>query len=152
MTTYLRAPEAARRLGVTTASLYSYVSRGRIGRTLGSDGRSSLFDLADVDALIATSSRPVPPPPTIDVRVSTSVTQLDESGVRYRGILLDDLVDESFERVCHLLWHGLLGDTTDAPDLASAGAQSEVRRTSCSEDWATSRRRHQLDRGRCPAS
>ena len=110
MTTYLRAPEAARRLGVTTATLYSYVSRGRIGRTLGSDGRSSLFDLADVDALIASSSRPVPPPPTIDVRISTSITNLDESGVRYRGVLLEDLVDEPFERVCGLLWNGSLGE------------------------------------------
>lgn len=117
MTTFLRAPEAARRLGVTTATLYSYVSRGRIVRTLGSDGRSSLFDLADIDELIASSSRPVPPPPTIDVRISTSITQLDESGVRYRGVLLDDLVDESFERVCGLLWHGTLDDPDNTPDL-----------------------------------
>ncbi len=117
MTTYLRAPEAARRMGVTTATLYSYVSRGRIGRTLGSDGRSSLFDLADVDALIAAASRPVPPPPTIDVRISTSITRLDESGVRYRGVLLDDIVDEPFERVCGLLWHGSLDDPGRAPDL-----------------------------------
>lgn len=104
-------------MGVTTATLYSYVSRGRIGRTLGSDGRSSLFDLAEVDALIAASSRPVPPPPTIDVRISTDVTQLDESGLRYRGTLVDDLVDEPFERVCALLWTGSLGEPSDAPHL-----------------------------------
>lgn len=110
MPTYLRAPEAARRLGVTTATLYSYVSRGRVGRTLGSDGRSSLFDLAEIDSLIAASSRPVPPPPTIDVRISTSIVRLDESGLRYRGLLVDDLVDEPFERVCNLLWHGTLDD------------------------------------------
>lgn len=126
MTTYLRAPEAARRMGVTTATLYSYVSRGRIGRTLGSDGRSSLFDLADVDALIAASSRPVPPPPTIDVQISTSITRLDESGVRYRGTLLDDVVDEPFERVCALLWYGSLGQPGDAPDLRSPCASTDA--------------------------
>ncbi len=114
MTTYLRAPEAARRLGVTTATLYSYVSRGRIERTLGSDGRSSLFDLADIDALIAASSRPVPPAPTIDVRISTSITRLDESGLRYRGVPVDELVDEPFERVCSLLWNGSLTSLDDA--------------------------------------
>lgn len=124
MTTFLRAPDAARRLGVTTATLYSYVSRGRIGRTLGSDGRSSLFDLADIDELITASARPVPPPPTIDVRISTSITRLDENGVRYRGILLDDLVDEPYERVCQLLWHGALDDPADAPDLRAAGAST----------------------------
>jgi len=122
MTTYLRTPEAARRLGVTAATLYSYVSRGRIDRTLGADGRSSLFDLADIDALIATSSRPVPPPPTIDVRISTSITQLDESGLRYRGTLVDELVDQPFERVCGLLWHGSLDDSLDTPVLHAAGS------------------------------
>ncbi len=134
MTTYLRAPEAARRLGVTTATLYSYVSRGRIERTLGSDGRSSLFDLADIDSLIAASSRPVPPPPTIDVRISTAITQLDEAGLRYRGTPVDDLVDEPFERVCSLLWtgslddvaHGSLRSATQRPEPAPAGVLSLI--------------------------
>lgn len=120
MTTYVRAPEAARRLGVTTATLYSYVSRGRIVRTLGSDGRTSLFDLADIDGLVARSSRPVPPAPTIDVRISTNVTQLDENGVRYRGELLADLVDEPYESIAHLLWTGEQGSTNGFPPLAKS--------------------------------
>lgn len=114
MTTYVRAPEAARRLGVTTSTLYSYVSRGRIQRTIGSDGRSSLFDVAALDALAAVSSRPTRPPSTIDVRISTCITHLDEAGIRYRGVPLDDLVDEPFERVCDLLWHGALGGVTES--------------------------------------
>ncbi|MGB3733895.1 MAG: citrate/2-methylcitrate synthase [Ilumatobacter sp.] len=126
MTTYLRAPEAARRLGVTTASLYSYVSRGRISRTLGSDGRSSLFDVDDVDALIAASSRPVPPPPTIDVRISTSITQLDEAGLRYRGVAVDELVDQPFEQVCGLLWNDAPGNRSETPDLRSSNPSVDV--------------------------
>ncbi len=114
MTTWVRAPEAARRLGVTTATLYSYVSRGRVRRRLGSDGRSSLFDVAELDTLAAASSRPTRPPSTIDVRISTCITQLDEAGIRYRGVPLHDLVDEPFERVCDLLWHGSPGDLTES--------------------------------------
>ncbi|MEP1122449.1 MAG: citrate/2-methylcitrate synthase [Ilumatobacter sp.] len=131
MTTWVRAPEAARRLGVTTETLYSYVSRGRVHRTLGSDGRSSLFDVAELDALAAASSRPTRPPSTIDVRISTCITQLDEAGIRYRGVSLDDLVDEPFERVCDLLWHGSLGDLTGCalrslPPAAPCGAPTSV--------------------------
>ena len=130
MTTYVRAPEAARRLGVTTATLYSYVSRGRVGRTLGSDGRSSLFDLADIDALVASSARPKPAPSTIDVRISTRITQLDERSVRYRDIPVADIIDEPYERVARLLWSATMppdGEThrfrsqkpTDAPTRAA---------------------------------
>lgn len=107
-------------MGVTTATLYSYVSRGRIGRTLGSDGRSSLFDLAEVDALVAASTRPVPPPPTLDVRISTSITQLDERELRYRQTRVDDLVDEPFERVCALLWQRAPDDRVTTPRLRAA--------------------------------
>lgn len=104
MTTFVRAPEAARRLGVSTATLYSYVSRGRVHRTLAADGRSSLFDLDELDELRARNHRPAPPPPTIDVRIASSVTQLNEDGLRYRDTRLEELVDQPYERVCALLW------------------------------------------------
>ena len=112
MTTFVRAPDAARRLGVTTATLYSYVSRGRIKRAVAADGKTSLFDLADIDHLRERSSRPTPPAPSIDVRISTSVTQLDEAGLRFRDIPVESLVDESFETVAELLWSGVRPDTT----------------------------------------
>lgn len=67
MTTFVRAPEAARRLGVSTATLYAYVSRGRIGRVRAADGRASLFAVDEIDALTERSRRrPTAPPPTID--------------------------------------------------------------------------------------
>ena len=104
VTTYVRAPEAARQLGVSTATLYSYVSRGRVTRKLGADGRSSLFDLAELERLRERNSRPQPPPPTIDVRIASSVTQLNEDGLRYRDTPVAELVDRPFEQVCALLW------------------------------------------------
>lgn len=104
MTTYVRAPEAARQLGVSTATLYSYVSRGRVARKLAADGRSSLFDLAELEELRTKSSRVQPPPPTIDVRIASSVTQLDEDGLRFRDTPVERLVDRPFAEVCSLLW------------------------------------------------
>ena len=87
MTTFVRAPEAARRLDVSLNTLYAYVSRGRISRTTATDGRTSLFDLDEVDALRARSRRTAPiPPPSIDVRIATGVTHLDEAGVRYNSL------------------------------------------------------------------
>ena len=104
VTTFVRAPEAARRLGVSTATLYSYVSRGRVRRTIGADGRSSLFDVDELEELRAKNRRPPPPPPTIDVRIASAVTQLDEAGLRYRDVPVDELVDSPYEQVCALLW------------------------------------------------
>lgn len=114
VTTYVRAPEAARRLGVSTATLYSYVSRGRVHRTIGADGRSSLFDLEELEALREQNRRPPPPPPTIDVRIASAVTQLDEDGLRYRDVPVAELVDQPYEQVCALLWRTLPPELTPA--------------------------------------
>lgn len=127
MTTFVRAPEAARRLGVSTATLYSYVSRGKVGRILAADGRSSLFEIAELDLLIERNRRPTPPPPTIDVRVSTAVTQLSDDGLRYRDIPVERLVDRSFEDVAELLWTGTISDATTAWPSLSAGPHDSIR-------------------------
>ncbi len=111
MTTYLRSPEAARRLGVTLNTLYAYVSRGRVHRTLAADGRTSLFDLEEIDALRERSQRgPSEPPPSIDVRIATAVTRLDENGPSYRNHRVQTLLDRSFEEAAELLWTGALPD------------------------------------------
>jgi citrate synthase len=125
MTTYVRAPEAARQLGVSTSTLYSYVSRGRVTRRLATDGRSSLFDLAELAELRSRNQRPQPPPPTIDVRIASAVTQLDETGLRYRGVPVGELVDQPFEDVCAHLWRVAAVDlrtrlsTADKPGTAT---------------------------------
>ena len=57
MTEWIGAAEAAQRLGIKPASLYSYVSRGVLSPRRGSNGRASLFDAADV-ADLALRGRP----------------------------------------------------------------------------------------------
>lgn len=105
------ASEAARLLGVTTATLYAYVSRGRITRSTGADGRTSLFALDEVERLADKSRRaPLGPRPTIDVRVSSSITTLRDDGLSIRGHELPDLVlNHSFEAIAGLLWTGEVG-------------------------------------------
>lgn len=114
MTTFVGTAEAARLLGVRPATLYAYVSRGRIGRRSAADGRTSLFALADVEALARTSRRgPHEPRPSIDVRITSAVTSLGEDGIRFRGHELSDLVRQhSFEAIAELLWTGELTDPT----------------------------------------
>jgi len=106
MPTYIRSAEAARLLGVTPATLYAYVSRGRIGRQTAADGRASLFALDEIEALARRSRRaPTEPRPTIDVQIASRVTALSEDGVRHRGHALTDLVgDGHYEDVAELIW------------------------------------------------
>ncbi len=47
----LTAKQAATRLGVKLETLYAYVSRGVLRRTLAADGRTSRFDAAEVESL-----------------------------------------------------------------------------------------------------
>ena len=51
-TDYLSAQEAASRLGISLATLYAYVSRGRIDSRPGADGRSREYRTEDVEQLI----------------------------------------------------------------------------------------------------
>ncbi|MCC6185354.1 MAG: helix-turn-helix domain-containing protein, partial [Microthrixaceae bacterium] len=86
MGTFVGAAEATRILGVRPETLYAYVSRGLIGRRVGPDGRRSLYDRDDIEALARRGrSRTSPPRPSIDVQVASAVTSLDEEGPSYRG-------------------------------------------------------------------
>jgi citrate synthase len=49
---YLSAQDAASRLGVSLATLYAYVSRGRIDSRPGADGRSREYSASDIEQLI----------------------------------------------------------------------------------------------------
>src|SRR5215469_9844400 len=51
-TDYLSAQDAATRLGVSLATLYAYVSRGRIDSRPGPDGRSREYSASDIEQLI----------------------------------------------------------------------------------------------------
>ena len=47
----LTSDQVAQRLGIDVRSVYAYVSRNVLSRTLAEDGRSSRYDPAEVDAL-----------------------------------------------------------------------------------------------------
>lgn len=98
--------EAAELLGVSTATLYAYVSRGRLGRSTAPDGRTSLFDRDEVERLAQRSRRAAPGPrPTIDVQIRSSITTMHETGLEFRGHDAIALVaGRHFEDIAELLW------------------------------------------------
>ena len=114
MSNYVGAAEAARRLGVQKATLYAYVSRGLVGRRIAADGRTSLYDVSDLEAVAGRGRRaPTDPPPSIDVQIVSAVSTLDEEGVRYRGHDVAELArTRTFEDVAELLWSGELPSHT----------------------------------------
>ena len=134
MARYVGAAEAARQLGVQRATLYAYVSRGLIGRRVAVDGRTSLYSVDDLENLARRVRRrdaEVVPRPSLDVQIVTTVTTLDESGVRYRGHDVADLArTSSYERVAELLWTGTLPDEAawPPPDPADRALARDVSR------------------------
>ncbi len=110
VTTYVRAPEAARILGVSPSTLYAYVSRGRVSRVRAADGRTSLFAVDELDSVRASGRRnDQAPRPTIDVQIASAITKLGDDGVELRGYPLTSLLAEhSFEDVAELLFTGTL--------------------------------------------
>lgn len=116
MITHVGATEAARLLGVTKPTLYAYVSRGMLNRRTAVDGRTSLYERGEVEALASRSRRRGPVErPTIDVQITSAITELSDDGVRYRGLDVADLARSStFEQVAELLWTGTLPSTPPA--------------------------------------
>jgi len=108
VSTFVRTTEAAEILGVSKASLYSYVSRGKLSRTTAPDGRTSLFARHQVEQLASRSRRSVPGPrPSIDVQIDSAVTTLGEGAVHFRGHDVASLVSScKFEDIAELLWAG----------------------------------------------
>ena len=110
VTTYVGSSEAARLLGVTKPTLYAYVSRGLVERRTAVDGRTSLYDREQLEQLVARSNRrPASERPSIDVRIGSAVTILDDGGVRFRDHPVAELASQcSYEQVAELLWSGVL--------------------------------------------
>ena len=124
MTEWIDAAEAARRLGIKQASLYSYVSRGVLTRRRGQQGRGSLFRAAEVEGL-ARRGRPRRAP-AAELVIETELTEIAGDQLRYRGRDVTELAGQhSFEEVCGLLWSGELTDPAGgAPWQAPAAAVS----------------------------
>jgi citrate synthase len=112
---FLTAAEAAERLGVKRATLYSYVARGHLSGIGASRAGGHLYSEDDVERLRSRAAahkghagaasgalrfgEPV---------LSSSITRIDPRGPAYRGVLATRLVDEGrpFEAAVELLVGG----------------------------------------------
>ncbi len=118
MTDWIGAAEAAQRLGIKQASLYSYVSRGVLARRTGPDGRASLFDPDEV-AILARRGRPRREPGAAELVIETSITEIAGDQLWYRGHDATRLAaGRTFEEVASLLWTGSFASAA-APWLAT---------------------------------
>lgn len=111
---WIGTTEAARRLGIKEASLYSYVSRGLLSSRKTAGSRASEFNAADVERL-ARRGRPRAVPArgrtAAELVIETALTEIADDQLRYRGIDAIALAAQaSLEDVAHLLWTGSLPD------------------------------------------
>ncbi len=119
----ISAAEAAARLGVKRETIYAYVSRGLIHSQRHIDGKSSTFDPAEIDRFRRRKAGGRPG--RLEVPVASSITEVVDGSIRYRGEPLGDLAAAgvSYEQVAGLLWDGRLSEHvawTTTPTLAGA--------------------------------
>ncbi|MFG2040961.1 citrate/2-methylcitrate synthase [Dactylosporangium sp. NPDC048998] len=118
MSGWIGADEAARRLGVKAATLYSYVSRGVLTRRKAPDGHS-VFDPAEIDRL-ARRGRPRRQPGGTELVIESAVTMLGEDRHYYRGRDAIGLADAwRLEQVAVWLWTGLEPPSEPSNESAS---------------------------------
>jgi citrate synthase len=121
VTEWLGAGEAARRLGIKQATLYSYVSRGVLRRRTGEDGRSSLFDAGEVESL-ARRGRPRHPGAGEFV-IESALTEITSDRACYRGLDITALAARyELEDAAWLLWTGELTGRDRGPWRATEAA------------------------------
>lgn len=126
MRNLLTATQVAARLGVQLKTIYAYVSRGVLQRTLADDGKTSLFDAAAVDRL-AQRGRPRRDNRqlgSVDVSLATSITCIESDRLLFRGRDVRTLVDRSFEAVAELLWSGELPEQPEWPAVSDADVRA----------------------------
>jgi citrate synthase len=121
VTDWIGASEAAQRLGIKPASLYSYVSRGVLTPRRASDGRASLFDAAEVAGL-ARRGRPRRAPGGAELVIESELTEISDDHLRFRGYDAITLAtSRSFEDVAGLLWTGSFCDPAAAGPWQATG-------------------------------
>jgi citrate synthase len=106
------AAVAASRLGVKRATLYAYVSRGRLEAHALPGRRGSWFDPVQLDALTRQARHPQERRP--DLRVMSAITAIERGRYWYRGLAPELLArTHAFEPVAEWLWRGV--DLVAAP-------------------------------------
>ena len=123
MAEWIGTAEAARRLGIKEASLYSYVSRGLLSRRKVAGARSSLFNAAEVESL-ARRGRPRGGSGLKELVIETALTEIIDDTLWFRGINAMELAARAnLEDVAQLMWTGSL----PAPGAGAAGTESAWR-------------------------
>jgi citrate synthase len=136
-TEWITAAEAARRLGVKQASLYSYVSRGVLSRRKAEGARASLFSAREVETL-ARRGRPRRAQAATELVIETRVTEITGDQLRYRGYDAIELArDHDFEEVAALLWTGILGGTGTNGVAGTPGSGAEAGQGEGAAPWRT---------------
>ncbi len=96
--------EAAAELGISTASLYAYVSHGLIRSEPQPGSRAKLYLAADVRALRGRTAGADPVAPNADL-IETRMTLIHEGRLFYKGADVEVLAgDARLEAVATLLW------------------------------------------------
>lgn len=97
---------AAELLGVKPATIYTYVSRGRLHSVRQPGDPSSWFKVSEVESLQA-RARPIHDSAKPEVGITTSISSIEGSAFYYRGQDPEKLMNEySFEQVAEFLWTG----------------------------------------------
>jgi citrate synthase len=130
VTEWIGATEAAQRLGIKPASLYSYVSRGVLTPRRAADGRASLFDVAEIDGL-GRRGRPRRAPGGAELVIESELTEISDDHLRFRGHDAIALATaRSFEDVASLLWTGSFTDAAGpwqaTGEAIAAGAAAQA--------------------------
>lgn len=127
----LTADEAAARLGVRKATLYTYVSRGLL-RAFGA-GRTRTYLRAEVEALRAQAAagrgRDAAATSSMDFGapvLASAITSIDVEGPNYRGHAAVTLAERHtpFEAVAELLWGAPLGAAPTWPSPSAFDADA----------------------------
>ncbi len=106
----LTTAEVAEMLGIKRQTVYAYVSRGILHRQMALDGRTSLFDRAQVEEL-RLGRRPEQEG-ELRIMLATRLTRVADDGLWIRGRDLIELVKAGagFVEVADLLWESRPGE------------------------------------------
>ncbi|WP_189152577.1 citrate synthase [Lentzea pudingi] len=114
MESMLTTNQAARRLGVKPATVYSYVSRGLLTST--KVNRLSMFGVAEVEALAQRTGARGAVAAVTD-RIRTRISLLENDHLHYRGRSVPGLSStKRFEDVAHWLWTGIDSEGMQFPE------------------------------------
>ncbi len=130
---FVTAAEAAAILGVRTATIYAYASRGLLGGTARGPGKTARYPRSRVDALKTRAAARAGHAavaaaalrwgePVLD----SAVTKLTPRGPVYRGKRAIDLVGSRFEEVAELLWQRPADWSAIAPRVSASAARPSV--------------------------